>query len=801
LAFGIAGILAVVAVQTASSPQRGRVQVAGLSGPVEIIRDSYGIPHIFAPTDTDAYLALGYVHAQDRAWQMEMARRAGSGRLSEIFGEASVSQDRLMRTIGIQHAAETNLTHLDEKTRQLLEAYTQGVNARFSETRTPAVEFFLGGFTPASWQPADSLAGLKLMAWNLSGNWWEELLNLRLKRRLSTQQMADLFPPYPGDGEIRLPDLTRLYSGLDEMAGRLMAASPPSARSSLGSNNWVVGGLRTQSGKPLLANDPHLKFSAPAVWYLAHLRAPGLDVIGATIPGVPAVMLGRNRQVAWAFTNTGSDTQDIYLEKLLPGDSGRYRTPGGSEEFERHVETLKIDGAPDERFLVRVSRHGPVISDVADEAAAVLPAGMAMALRWVGLEPDDRTLQFMIHAAAAGNASELHAAAHDFHAPQQNIVYADSSGQIGFVAAGRVPIRRPENDLFGLVPAPGWDERYDWAGYIPFDELPQQTGSETGKIVTANQKITPPGYPYWLTSGWALPYRADRIAMLLDTVPKHTAASFAAIQVDVGNPFAEQLLPHLLKVRPANQDELAAIEKMRAWNAEMSTERPEPLIFAEWIRQLAILVYGSVLGELFDSVGDYNPQFLLKVLSDQESQSRWCGDAPKEDRSPCMELVEKALRTALAQLRQRYGPDLDQWSWGMAHPALARHQAFGDIPMLSRLFNVKTPSPGGMDTINVSGYAFDPDSGQYLGEAGPSFRAIYDLDQPDNSIFILNTGQSGRPLSPHYRDMAPLWADGGYVPMITDRAKVEKDAAEFLVLSPRPIPAAANVSSLDREKK
>lgn len=766
-----------------SLPQlSGHIVVPGLAQAVEIVRDHYAVPHIYAQTELDAYFALGYVHAQDRLWQMEMQRRLGSGTLAEILGARALDQDRFIRTLGIRHIAAENLRHLDASTQQILAAYARGVNAYLEEGRMLPPEFMLLHCAPAMWTPVDSLVWLKMMAWDLSGNWWEELFNVRLSRRLSPQQIVELFPPYPGETPLRLPDLATLYAALDAPARVLMATIPSRAASGVGSNNWVVDGTRTHSGKPLLANDPHLQLKAPSLWYLAHLHAPNLNVIGATLPGLPTVILGRNAHVAWAYTNTGSDTQDLFVEKISPHDPAQYLTPEGTSTFATVREVIKVQGQPEVEFVVRRSRHGPVISDATAEVQMIMPPGHALALSWVALWSDDLTLQFTVKAATARTGAELVQAARDFHTPQQNIVYADEDGHIGFVAAGRVPVRRAENDAMGLVPVPGWRAQYDWIGFIPFEELPQASDVAGGEIVTANQKITPEGYRYWLTSGWAFPYRANRIHALLDTIPKHTVEDFAAIQRDVKNPVAAALLPFMLQITPASNDERTILERLRRWDTAMAREQPEPLIFAEWLRHLAALIYQEPLGELYDQVGDYRPDFLVNVLSNKDGQAYWCGTAAGEPH--CAVQLQRALRLAIARLTRRYGQDVGQWTWGKAHTAIAAHQPFGEVPLLSWLFNVRTAKSGAHDTIDMSDYVYDAQLAMYLGAVGPSVRAIYDLAAPEDAVFILNTGQSGHPLSSHYRDMVRAWAEGRYIPMRTDYHTVLQQSIGRLVLSP-----------------
>ena len=355
-----------------SLPQTsGTLAVAGLAAPVEVIRDANDIPHIYATSIADAHFALGYVHAQDRLWQMEMNRRVAAARLSEVFGAASLDTDRFLRTLGVYRAAEATIPRFDAATRAALDAYSAGVNA-FLATRSGPLppEFLAFGVVPEPWKPADSVAWLKMMAWDLGGNWATEILRLRLAQRLDSRQIAEFLPPYPGDTPLPVRDLAELYRGLAPAAATIVAVAPPSLPEGAGSNNWVIAGSRSVSGKPLLANDPHLGLNVPAIWYFAHLSAPGLDAIGATLPGSPMLVLGRNDRIAWGFTNTGPDVQDLYIEKIDGADPTRYATPDGTQAFAVRTETIRVKGAPDETLVVRSTRHGPVISDVSRVAGA-----------------------------------------------------------------------------------------------------------------------------------------------------------------------------------------------------------------------------------------------------------------------------------------------------------------------------------------------------------------------------------------------------------------------------------------------
>jgi penicillin amidase len=770
----------------------GTVAVSGIEAPLRIVRDPRGIPHVFAAHEADAYFGLGYVHGQDRLWQLELDRRLASGQLAEIFGADALPRDRLFRTLGLRRAAEQSLAQLDPSTRDVVDAYVRGVNAAASQQRPLPPEFGLLGITPAAWTAVDSLVWLKMMAWMLSMNVDSELWRWRLSEQLSPSQIAEFLAPYPGEPPILLegpvaPRAAAQHTGRAERR-RGVDDRRGVAREGLGSNNWVVDGRNTSSGKPLLANDPHLGLTSPSIWYLAHLSAPGLNVIGGTMPSLPGVILGRNDFVAWAFTNTGCDIQDLFVERLAPGDPTRYVGPDGPLAFEVVREVIRVEGAPDEVLDVRISRHGPVISEVYEPAAGLTPPGHVLALGWTALTPSDDTPRFAVEAARARNAAEFSQAARHFQSPPQNMVYADTAGAVGFVAAGRMPVRG-DNALRGLLPAPGWLREFDWQGFIPFERLPAERDPASGFIVTANQKIIPGDYPYWLGADWVEPYRADRIEARLRAERVHTLDGFASIQQDVHSGPARDLLPLLLAALPPEsagltERERALLMALRGWNLEMRASSTEPLVFAAWVRQLARAIYADELGALFEEAWAERIGFLRNVLADRDGTSRWCDDVDTPRPEGCGECVLAAFRTALDDLDTRYGHDVSAWSWGEAHRARARHFPMTRVPLLRDLFDVVAPSDGGTHTVNVGAYAIDDLDAPFESRHAAGFRAIYDLGNPSASRFAISTGQSGHVLSPHYRDLVEPWQRGELASMSTDRTAIEAAAADVLVLEP-----------------
>ncbi|HEV7618668.1 MAG TPA: penicillin acylase family protein, partial [Burkholderiaceae bacterium] len=635
----LTAILAMIAALTwyrgASQPEiDGRLKIAGLHASVDIVRDAEGIPHIYAQSPADAYFSLGFVHAQDRLWQLELNRRIASGRMAEILGPDAVNTDRFLRSIGVRRNAEAILANLAPDTRAALDAYAQGVNAYLANRTEPLPPEFLitGAPAPAPWQPADSIGWQTMMAWDLGANWSQELMRMGLAQRLSLEQINAVLPPYPGDPVLKTQDYTKLYRKLAGTTQQLTAVkkiAPPSHVEGMGSNNWVLSGALSETGKPLLANDPHLGLSVPSLWYFAHMSAPGLNVIGATLPGIPSVVLGHNDRIAWGFTDTGPDVQDLYIERINPANPKQYQTPDGWADFKLRTEVIKVKGKPDVTIDVRETRHGPVITGALPiiDKAPIDARKYVIAFAWTALRPDDLTVQAGVRVNQAKDWQQFVDGLKYFGSPQQNIVYADIDGNIGFIAPGRVPIRKPENDLKGLAPAPGWDSSYDWAGFIPFDALPRQYNPVSQRVVTANQKIVGPDYAHFLTSEWTLPYRADRIAALLDAKPKHSMSSFAQIQKDDVSLAAQELLPLLRQTVPRSDRARTALAVLSRWDGTMAADRSEPLIFNAWVREASRRIFADELGDAL--MKDYWKQRnvhlpMVNVLKNTDGQGKWC---------------------------------------------------------------------------------------------------------------------------------------------------------------------------------
>ncbi len=762
----------------------GEIELANLERPIEIVRDRHGVPHIFAETRDDAAFGLGFVHAQDRLWQMEMNRRIGAGRLSEALGAATVGHDVFLRTLGLRRHAIAAFDKFEPETRAMFDAYTAGVNAFLEQRSGPLpLEFLLVGIEPEPWTVADSLTWTKVMALDLAANWTSELLRYRLADRLSDTQLSQFFAPYGREG-LRGVAAARASGGLisDSILAALWDDSVHPLGEGAGSNNWVVGGSRTATGKPLLANDPHLGLTVPSVWYFAHLSWPDNDLIGATFPGLPSVVLGRNRKIAWGFTNTNPDVQDLYVERLDPDDPNKYMAPGGSRAFETRQEIIKVKDGEDIVIDVRETRHGPVISDASRRAASAVPEDHVLSLAWTALRDDDMTAQGGLKLALAQNWAEFKDALTDFHGPQQNIVYADIDGNIGFAAPARVPVRKRTNRIKGMMPQPGWDATYDWTGFIPFDDLPRRFNPRDGMIATANHKIVRDDYPYHLTYEWADDYRVRRIRQLLVARDRHSIESFKALQADVTSLMAQELLPRLLRPAPRTETARRAHARLSAWDGVMRRDAAEPLIFSAWYRELTRLIYADELGDLFQGAWRKRVRFVRNVL--ENGQDIWCNEVPTDSRETCDEQIVRALELAMDWIAEHYGDDPEKWRWGDAHYAHGKHRPFSQVSYLARLFDIKVPTPGGTYTVNVGQHRLNDAAAPFANVHAASLRAIYDLDDPDRSLFMHSTGQSGNILSPLYRNFAEPWSNGEYLPMTTRRSDFEPGAMGTLILRP-----------------
>ena len=756
-AFGLSG--AYFWLTTSLPDEGGSFTVSAIADAVDIVRDERGIPRIRARSDGDAYFALGFVHAQDRLWQMEAMRRFGTGRLAEVLGPKGLASDRFMRTLGVYRLAQQQVRDLDNKTRAVLETYAAGVNAWLAayDGALPP-EFIALRFRPEPWKSADFLIWGKIMALRLSGNWRDELLRARLAGRLSAKRIAELWPAHPPVGQ----------AGTEAPAVVTSPGLPGLPRGA--SNGWVVGGALTATGKPLLANDPHLGFGAPVLWYLARMEAPGLHLAGATVPGVPFTIIGHNRHIAWGVSSTETDLLDLFTEQIDPADAGRYLVPGGSLPFETRREVIAVKDGEDVDLSVRITRHGPIVSE------KFAGEGKIFALAAPFLKSGDTTPGALHRINLAGDWEAFVAAVRGFHAPQLNMIYADTGGNIGFIAPGKVPIR-PRS----LYPRPGWTGESDWAGFIPFAELSRAFNPGRGRIVTANNRIVEAGYPYYITDDWAPGYRARRIGDLLDETRSQSPETTARIQGDHVSLMARHLLPLMLKLPADAERERRALALLEGWDGTMSRERPEPAIFAAWLGEFNRAVYGDELGDLLGGYWKQRPRFIASVLG---GRGHWCDDIATPETEDCVSRLSLALVRALDGLTERLGPGMEGWRWGDLHQARFNHRLFSALPGLGLWADLTIATDGGGYTVNRGAFRVSDPDRPFQHIHGPGLRAIFDLSDLDKSMFMIATGQSGNPLSPHYGDMLDDWRAGRYLHL--SPLDGESGAVDMSRLHPRP---------------
>ena len=783
----VAALAGWIYAQRALPDTEGTLALPGARAELRILRDEHGIPTIRAASVRDAAFGLGVAHAQDRLWQMETHRRIGAGRLAEAFGEGAVDTDRFLRMLGVRRVAAAQWAQVSPASRELLQAYADGVNAVIATLAARPPEFLILGLKPEPWTPEDSLSWAIMMAWDLGANWQTELIRLRLAMKLPKERIDQLLPPYPGDAVPKSQDYAALYRSLkldgqqalaEPALLRLLAAAPESEIEGTGSNSWVLAGGRTNTGKPLLASDPHLKLSTPALWYFARIEAPGLMLAGATLPGLPGVVMGQNAHIAWGFTNTGPDVQDTYLERIKPDDPSMYQTPDGWARFETRTEIIRVKGGADVPLTVRSTRHGPVLSDVVGAGTGDDPGGVlgpkdkpayAIALRWTGLDTDNDIAATTLALNTAGSVDAFVQAAARWVAPMQNMAVADDAGHIALVSPGRVPIRKPDNDLSGLAPAPGWDARYDWDGFLSPEVLPQVRDPSRGFIANANQKITPPDYPHFINHYWALPYRHQRIEQMIEAQPTHGLADLRRMQGDVKSLAVTRLLPRLLQAKSAHPLAAAAQQQLAGFDGTMAADKAAPLIYWAWLRHLSEQVLTDEIGvPLYDRLLGQRGYFdaIEGVLTRDDAW--WCDDKTTPAAESCDDQVGRAFGAALDELQALQGPDPAAWQWGRAHQARSEHRPFSRVKALAKWFEVRAPVGGDTYTVNVSRVSLKADAATgelYLNEHGPSLRGLYDLADKANSRVIHSTGQSGVAWSPFFRSFTPRWVQVEGVPL------------------------------------
>lgn len=779
------------------------VRVAGITGRVEILRDNKAIPHVFAQgQERDVFFGLGYAHAEDRLWQMLMMRRAAQGRLSESFGPATLRIDEMMRTLDIYNIARASVAHQSAETMAILEAYADGVNARLRAIQSGALgrgapELFLFSNQLAPWTPADSLSVVRLMALQLTDKAQSEVLQARLTLLLEPERLRDLFPDQQGKAVMALPEFAHLRDGAPNGAFTSAVKHPldpvPTYGTGGASNAFAVAPERSAAGATLLATDPHLGFSAPGIWMLARLELDTGGVIGATIPGLPAIVMGRNANFGWGLTSAYLDDQDIFVEKLKPDDPSQYLTPTGHKAFERRDVLIEVKDQPGTSISVLKSRHGPIIDAKHWSLGAILPPGHVASLAWTGLDPEDRSLDALLGLMRAQTVEEGRTATGHAVALSQIVTMADRTS-IAIQAAGRMPNRRPDHTSQGRIPAPGWLVQNDWDGYLPFADNPGLTDPDSGIVANTNNRLTDEAFPRHWSFEYGDDQRIQRVTRMLNQREFHTLDSFIEIQTDTVSSSARTLIPLIARdlwyfdqpaaVGTVERRRQQALDLLADWNGDMSEHDPEPLIYVAWVRELQHRLISDDLNRLSENLTRTRPLFIERVYRDIDGAAAWCDviQTPREE--TCSEIAQSSLDAALLALTETYGERIESWRWGGAHQALHKHEVLGSIPLLSWFVNIRHDTPGGDNTL-LRGVTQGNGAEPFLNVHGAGFRAVYDFSDPEASVFIIATGQSGHFLSRHYDDLAQIWRRSEYIPMTLNPILARGGSVGVTVLLPQ----------------
>ncbi|EAQ25103.1 penicillin acylase family protein [Roseovarius sp. 217] len=780
--------------------------VSGLAAPVEIVRDNANVPHILGQTDADSFFGLGYVHAQDRLWQMMTMRRTVQGRLSEIFGPRTVKIDSTLRRFDLYTLARQSVAAQDAETLAALKAYSDGVNARISEINREALgrgapEQFLFNAPIAPWQPADSIALIKLMAVQLSSHLENEVLFARTSLALEDpDRLADIMPLAPGSGIAALPDYAALFPGANW--SRMAQTSPetedplsPFKRRAFAgaSNAFAAARSRSASGGTLLANDPHLGFSAPNIWYLARLNLTSGGVIGGTIPGIPAILTGRSARLGWAITSSYLDDQDLYIEEVNPDNANEYRTPEGWKPFRTTRSIIEIKDADPVTLTLRWTDNGPVLPGSHYDLAEVTPSGHVASLNWTALSPNDTTMSSAIGLMRAQSVQDAIDLSRLYIAPSQNLTLVDQS-TIAMRTVGAMPRRDARHESEGRMPARGWLTENRWQGTLPFAANPEFVAPSGGILGNTNNKVVDRPFPMHVSHLWGDTQRVHRWRRLMQGREVHTRDSFIEAQLDTVSFTARSLLPLIGadlwftgESAPEGTPERLrqrALAMLADWNGEMNEHLPEPLLYAAWMRALMDRLIRDDLGPLSREFDHPDPIFIERVFRNVDGAAAWCDVKQSAAVETCTDTARMALDDALIWISERYGKSLESLRWGDAHQATHDHPVLGDVPLLRHFVNIRQSTSGGDNTLlrgrTRGGDGPDP----FQNVHGAGYRGVYDFADPDSSVFIIATGQSGHFLSRYYDNLSQLWRRGEYIPMSLDPDLARAAAVGITILRP-----------------
>ncbi len=705
----ILGGLGWVTVQRSMPVVHGSLTVPGLHGQVDVFRDEAGIPNIYASDEHDLFMAQGYIHAQDRFWQMDFWRHVGAGRLAEMFGASQLDTDKFLRTLGWERVAQQELDQIDPDTLAILQAYADGVNAYLADHQGASLsveyavlKFLSPSYQPAPWSPINTLTWAKAMAWDLGGNMDGEIERAQLLKSLTPAQLNQLYPPYPPDHPTIVKDfgpagaqvtgsqasaILQSQSALQTLSGQvtrlntLLGGGLPG----IGSNNWVIGGERTQTGQPILANDPHLGIQLPSIWYQIGLHCRTVDascrydVEGFSFAGAPGVIIGHNGSVAWGLTNVGPDVQDLFIEKINPNNPDQYELNGQWQDMTVVHETIKVAGGQDVDLAVRYTRHGPIVSSTygklenfTDDAGIDLPEPYALSLQWTALQPS-RVFAAVLEYDRATDWDAFRNALRDFAVPSQNFVYADTQGNIGYQMPGNVPIRAGSD---GWLPAPGWTTDYDWTGMIPFDQLPSAFNPDDGYIATANNPVVGSEYPNFISRDWDYGYRAARITQMIEATPKLSLQDIQSIQGDDLDAAAAITLPYLFKLKFDDPVINQALDSLKTWDQQDTLGSSAAAVFNLFWRQLILATFSDELPD--GPLPDGSRAFAIFDNLLAAPNSPWWDDHSTDTVETRDDILSSAIAQAINEGTGIGGPNLSQWTWGALHTATFRNPSLGE---------------------------------------------------------------------------------------------------------------------------
>ncbi|MGB7318921.1 MAG: penicillin acylase family protein [Planktotalea sp.] len=781
------------------------LQVDGVTSTVEIVRDNANVPHIFASNDADVFYGLGYAHAQDRLWQMTMLRRTAQGRLSEVFGARTLSIDKMLRRLDLYRLASASVDSQDARTSEALNAYAAGVNMRIAEINENALgrgapEMFLFGAPVSPWRPADSLAVIKLMALQLSGHLQDEVLRARTSLILPDEaRLSDILPDMPGTGIAALPKYSTLFdTPLPRYAEAPLERDPlhpvPERGLAGASNAWAAAPTRSASGGTLMANDPHLGLTAPSIWYLARLELEAGGVIGGTIPGMPVVLAGRSAVLGWGVTSSYLDDQDLFIEQLNPDNPEEYLTPEGFKSFETRKSIINVKDSEPVTITLRWTDNGPVLPGSDFSLSTITPTGHVVALSWTALSPRDTSLSAAMGIMQAADVQSALVNAEAYIAPSQNLTLVDKE-KIALKLIGAMPQRNPAHQSKGRMPSPGWIADNRWNGTLPATTNPEFMTPEGGILGNTNNKLVERPFPVHVSYEWGDSQRIQRWQRLMQNRQVHTRDSFVEAQLDTVSFTARTLLPLIgadlwFTGEPApngtpERKRQIALELLANWTGEMNEHLPEPLIYSAWLRALQERLIQDELGPLAKEFKHVEPLFVERVFRDIKGASVWCDILQSSPKETCTDIARMSLDAAILWLEENYSTDLASLRWGDAHQATHDHEVLGDVPVLRYFVNIRQSTSGGDNTLMRGRTKGGAGKEAFLNVHGAGYRGVYDFADPDSSLFVISTGQSGHLFSRHYDDLGALWRRGEYIPMSLDQGLARAASVGVTLLEPK----------------